>query len=266
MGSVTFDQSDDKEGHQDQYYPSCGQLYIKSNLGSQSLNPINTVSFPGAYPDGNIKKSTTPGPSAMYLTSDLHSEKKSNQSLKSNQSKLKSTSIDHQFNPSLQKPSKLTPSQKHVSTSIQHPSPSSSSSTTTTSSTSFNASTHQSTVTSSSSDKKHCLPTTVPTCGKICLNKKLQESGSLAPGCSTSDGNCLCSKSNFVKAYENCARDHCLVESLLLSYSSSSSSSLSFFFFCNTFKKKQNKTKQKTDRSIDFFYIFFYWKQRWEMS
>lgn len=59
---VTWGESVTSEGYQDQYYPSCGQLYIQSN-NRENLQLNSYLRLPGGYPNGNMKTLAVPGPS-----------------------------------------------------------------------------------------------------------------------------------------------------------------------------------------------------------
>ncbi|KAH7104509.1 glycosyl hydrolase family 61-domain-containing protein [Auriculariales sp. MPI-PUGE-AT-0066] len=61
---IAFGQSSQSEGGQDQYYPWCGQMFIK---GGSSAPNYKTVMFP-FYGNGNIDQGTLPGPTPLELT------------------------------------------------------------------------------------------------------------------------------------------------------------------------------------------------------
>lgn len=63
---ITFGQSSDQEGKQDQYYVYCGQLHITgSRAPAHDLSRFDSVQFPGAYKAGNIAKDHLPGPKVV---------------------------------------------------------------------------------------------------------------------------------------------------------------------------------------------------------
>ncbi|EFP90850.1 hypothetical protein PGT21_037116 [Puccinia graminis f. sp. tritici] len=77
---ITWGESVQSEGLQDQYYPSCGQLYIESDHQA-SANNAPSIKFPEGYHDGNLGPSSTlPGPT-LYSESrrrrSLHKPSKS---------------------------------------------------------------------------------------------------------------------------------------------------------------------------------------------
>ncbi|KAH9811759.1 glycosyl hydrolase family 61-domain-containing protein [Melampsora americana] len=78
---IAFDQSNAAEGHQDQYYPSCGQLYVKSS--QQPSTTFQGVKFPGTYANGNVQQDTLPGPSLMQKSNDDSSKVSAKVSVKS---------------------------------------------------------------------------------------------------------------------------------------------------------------------------------------
>ncbi|CAH7675290.1 glycosyl hydrolase family 61-domain-containing protein [Phakopsora pachyrhizi] len=59
---ITPHESVASEGFQDQYYPSCGQIYVKSNRNSVHLNQLPLLRLPGGYENRNMKASQAPGP------------------------------------------------------------------------------------------------------------------------------------------------------------------------------------------------------------
>ncbi|KAH9810599.1 family 61 glycoside hydrolase [Melampsora americana] len=60
---ITFGQSSDQEGKQDQYYVYCGQIHITgSRTPAHDLSGFDSVQFPGAYKSGNIAQDHLPGP------------------------------------------------------------------------------------------------------------------------------------------------------------------------------------------------------------
>ncbi|PLW14521.1 hypothetical protein PCANC_12964 [Puccinia coronata f. sp. avenae] len=59
---ITYGESVASEGFQDQYYPSCGQLYIESDNNGPLTN-VATIKFPGGYHNGKLKPDgPLPGP------------------------------------------------------------------------------------------------------------------------------------------------------------------------------------------------------------
>lgn len=60
---LVFGQSSTKEGHQDQYYVFCGQIFVQAGTGSTPFShsdDLRTVKFPGAYKAGNINPKFLP--------------------------------------------------------------------------------------------------------------------------------------------------------------------------------------------------------------
>ncbi|KAG0150882.1 hypothetical protein CROQUDRAFT_668232 [Cronartium quercuum f. sp. fusiforme G11] len=178
---IAFNQSDTAEGLQDQYYPSCGQLYVKSSHGVDSLNSIETVKFPGAYKNGNIPQASAPGPAVMQLATraETSQSKEAKKAVKSTSDKtLKTKAVD-------------TGAATDTDTESSSESPS------------------NSTSSESENSDEICSSKLIPSCAKMCLAVKHKEVGSLAPDCAVTDGKCLCSQKNFVQAYKNCAKDNC---------------------------------------------------------
>ncbi|WAQ80665.1 hypothetical protein PtA15_1A3 [Puccinia triticina] len=65
---ITWGESVESEGYQDQYYPSCGQLYVESDHQASPSN-IPSIKLPEGYHNGNLGPlSVLPGP-AMYSES-----------------------------------------------------------------------------------------------------------------------------------------------------------------------------------------------------
>ncbi|KAI9631552.1 hypothetical protein KEM48_014248 [Puccinia striiformis f. sp. tritici PST-130] len=59
---ITWGESVQSEGFQDQYYPSCGQLYVQSERKVPASH-IPSIKLPGGYHDGNLPSSSNlPGP------------------------------------------------------------------------------------------------------------------------------------------------------------------------------------------------------------
>lgn len=52
-------------------------------------------------------------------------------------------------------------------------------------------------------------PTSAPACATSCLQTKISEAASLAPGVNPSNLAGLCMVPNFVQAFVNCATDNC---------------------------------------------------------
>ncbi|KAG0148305.1 hypothetical protein CROQUDRAFT_714580 [Cronartium quercuum f. sp. fusiforme G11] len=84
---ITFDQSSDTEGKQDQYYVYCGQIFVTTSQTSISaLSQFDSVHFPEAYEAGNRDKHSLPGPSVVSGTAGSKSQKKTCKSQKSSKS------------------------------------------------------------------------------------------------------------------------------------------------------------------------------------
>lgn len=192
---IAFDQSNESEGHQDQYYPSCGQIYVTSNVQTKTLKSFSTVRFPGAYPNGNIRQASAPGPAVIQQGSSYAAEgSRLSSVLKAKSIAIKSTNATE---------TSATSTSEDTDVEVD-------SSNSTSSSGSKNA-IDQAASNSSSVKQSNgiCLSQLIPSCAKMCLAKKHEEVSSLAAGCSVTDGKCLCSKRSFVQAYENCVRDNC---------------------------------------------------------
>lgn len=54
------------------------------------------------------------------------------------------------------------------------------------------------------------LPASAPHCVATCLQAKINEAGSLAPGVQPTDVAGLCATSAFVEAYDNCLSENCV--------------------------------------------------------
>jgi len=62
---IAFGQSGASEGGQDQYYPFCGQINVSGGSSRLSTASLATVTFPGAYKNGNRDQNSVPGPAVL---------------------------------------------------------------------------------------------------------------------------------------------------------------------------------------------------------
>jgi len=226
---IAFDQSNESEGHQDQYYPSCGQIYVTSNVQTKTLKSFSAVRFPGAYQNGNIKQASAPGPAVIQQGSSYAVvETSSNGVLKAKSMAIKSTNATE---------TSATSTSQDTDDTVD------SANSTSSSSKSENVSDQTKSNSSSTQGSTGiCLSQLIPSCAKMCLAKKHEEASSLAAGCSVTDGKCLCSARNFVQAYENCARDHCAAGAELTSAVSAFTSQ------CKTLTKQNSGSHASSTR------------------
>nr|AGT80098.1 putative secreted protein [Hemileia vastatrix] len=149
---IVIGESVAQEGFQDQYYPFCGQIYVKEQpLHPISLDEVPKAHFPGSYAPKNLENDAIPGP-------PLFSAFSGNQ---------------------------------EASGTLQHAGE------------------------LYSKDDSRTHPYAAQQCAQHCLNKKIEEIGSLAPACKDSKKHCLCGTSSFVKAYHNCVKENCGVRVFL---------------------------------------------------
>ncbi|KAH9811760.1 glycosyl hydrolase family 61-domain-containing protein [Melampsora americana] len=213
---IAFDQSNESEGHQDQYYPSCGQIYVTSNVQTKTLKSFS-----------NSEQASAPGPEVIQRGSTYAAAGISSDSV----SKAKSVVI---------KSANATETSATLTSQDTENTGNSSNST-------LNSNDDVDQTTSSNSSTQGstgiCLSQLIPSCAKMCLAKKHEEISSLAAGCSATDGKCLCSKQSFVQAYENCVRDHCAAGAELTSALSAFTSQ------CKTLTKQDSSSYTSTTRT-----------------
>jgi len=71
----------------------------------------------------------------------------------------------------------------------------------------------------------------------MCFGVKVTEHANLAPSCGASDVDCMCSKTKFHSAFDNCARDHCGAQS--------SAGLAAFDTFCKTGAKMMRRAAKR---------------------
>ncbi|EGG08525.1 family 61 glycoside hydrolase [Melampsora larici-populina 98AG31] len=92
---ITFGQSSDQEGKQDQYYVYCGQIHVTgSRTPAHDLSRLDSVQFPGAYKSGNIPKDHLPGPKVISKVAGNQSKEKQPKGNKSKDCKPKKSTFN----------------------------------------------------------------------------------------------------------------------------------------------------------------------------
>ncbi|MBW0526109.1 hypothetical protein O181_065824 [Austropuccinia psidii MF-1] len=170
---VTFGQSSESEGHQDQYYVFCGQISIQNPGGANDWKNRPAIQFSSGYKPGNIDPKTLPGNTPIEkTTSEPNSESTSpepnSESGQPEDSPIQESSAESK--PGIKPKSKVEPT---------------------------------------TDDEGHSQSPLKPDCADYCFKKKGEEIHNLAPKCTADQFSCLCQTTIFIQAYQICCYDHC---------------------------------------------------------